>query len=68
MPTDWVEFYFSMSNFTEGGRYKFVDRNDKIFVARLLKYSNYHMQLKVDGEDGLTCTNIFCIKSIEIHF
>lgn len=69
IPSDWVEFYFKMSDFIEGRRYRFVDRNNKTFVAQLVSYTNYHIHLKVDDESNGTHTmEIFHIRSIENHF
>ena len=66
IPSDWVEFYFKMSDFIEGRRYRFVDKKDKTYVAELVSYANYHVHLKVDDEAGITSMVIFHIKSI--HF
>ncbi len=65
IPRDWVEFYFKMSDLIEGRRYRFVDRNDKTYVAELVSYANYHVRLKVDDEAGITSMEIFHIKSIQ---
>jgi hypothetical protein len=66
IPSDWVEFYFKMSDFIEGRRYRFVDKNDKTYVAELVSYANYHVHLKVDDEAGITSMAIFHMRSI--HF
>jgi hypothetical protein len=66
IPSDWVEFYFKMSDFIEGRRYRFVDKNDKTYVAELVSYANYHVHLKVDDEAGITSMVIFHMRSI--HF
>ena len=54
IPSDWVKFYFKMSDLIEGKRYRFVDKNDKTYVAELVSYANYHVRLKVDDEAGIT--------------
>jgi len=66
IPSDWVEFYFKMSDLIEGRRYRFVDKNDKTYVAELVSYANYHVHLKVDNEPGITSMEIFHMRSI--HF
>jgi len=66
IPSDWVEFYFKMSDLIEGRRYRFVDKNDKTYVAELVSYANYHVHLKVDNEPGITSMVIFHMRSI--HF
>ena len=69
IPSDWVEFYFKMSDLIEGRRYRFVDKNDKTYVAELVSYANYHLHLKVDDEAGITSMEIFHMRSIHfIHF
>lgn len=67
IPRDWVEFYFKMSDLIEGRRYRFIDRCDKTFVAKLVSYANYQIHLEVDDESGTHSMEIFYIKSIEIH-
>ena len=66
IPSDWVKFYFKMSDLIEGKRYRFVDKNDKTYVAELVSYANYHLHLKVDNEAGITSMEIFHMRSI--HF
>jgi hypothetical protein len=66
IPSDWVKFYFKMSDLIEGRRYRFVDKNDKTYVAELVSYANYHVHLKVDDEAGITSMEIFHMRSI--HF
>ena len=66
IPSDWVEFYFKISDLIEGRRYRFVDRCDKTYVAELVSYANYHLHLKVDDEAGITSMEIFHMRSI--HF
>jgi hypothetical protein len=66
IPSDWVKFYFKMSDLIEGKRYRFVDKNDKTYVAELVSYANYHVRLKVDNEPGITSMEIFHMRSI--HF
>ena len=66
IPSDWVKFYFKMSDLIEGKRYRFVDKNDKTYVAELVSYANYHVRLKVDDEPGITSMEIFHMRSI--HF
>jgi hypothetical protein len=69
IPSDWVKFYFKMSDFIEGKRYRFLDKNDKTYVAELVSYANYHVHLKVDNEPGITSMEIFHMRSIHfIHF
>ena len=69
IPSDWVEFYFKMSDLIEGRRYRFVDKNDKTYVAELVSYANYHVRFKVDDEAGITSMEIFHMRSIHfIHF
>jgi hypothetical protein len=69
IPSDWVKFYFKMSDLIEGKRYRFVDKNDKTYVAELVSYANYHVRLKVDDEAGITSMEIFHMRSIHfIHF
>jgi hypothetical protein len=69
IPSDWVKFYFKMSDLIEGKRYRFVDKNDKTYVAELVSYANYHVRLKVDNEPGITSMEIFHMRSIHfIHF
>ena len=69
IPSDWVEFYFKMSDLIEGRRYRFVDKSDKTYVTELVSYANYHLHLKVDDESGITCMEIFHMRSINfIHF
>jgi len=69
IPSDWVKFYFKMSDLIEGKRYRFVDKNDKTYVAELVSYANYHLRLKVDNEAGITSMEIFHMRSIHfIHF
>jgi hypothetical protein len=66
IPSDWVKFYFKMSDLIEGRRYRFVDRNDKTYVAELVSYANYHVRLKVDDEAGITSMEIFHMRSIKM--
>lgn len=66
IPSDWVEFYFKMSDLIEGRRYRFVDKSDKTYVAKLVSYTNYHIHLEVDDESGITSMEIFHMRSI--HF
>jgi hypothetical protein len=66
IPSDFVKFYFKMSDFIEGRRYRFVDKNDKTYVAELVSYANYHVRLKVDDEAGITSMEIFHMRSIKI--
>ena len=69
IPSDWVKFYFKMSDLIEGKRYRFVDKNNKTYVAELVSYANYHVRLKVDDEAGITSMEIFHMRSIHfIHF
>ena len=69
IPSDFVKFYFKMSDLIEGKRYRFVDKNDKTYVAELVSYANYHVRLKVDDEPGITSMEIFHMRSIHfIHF
>jgi hypothetical protein len=69
IPSDWVKFYFKMSDLIEGKRYRFVDKNDKTYIAELVSYANYHVRLKVDDEAGITSMEIFHMRSIHfIHF
>jgi hypothetical protein len=69
IPSDFVKFYFKMSDLIEGKRYRFVDKNDKTYVAELVSYANYHVHLKVDNEAGITSMVIFHMRSIHfIHF
>jgi hypothetical protein len=69
-----IVFYFDMSDFIEGRRYRFVDRYrmslDDCFhsyFGEIVSIDEYEFCIKVDGEDGLTCTSIFMMNSI-IHF
>jgi hypothetical protein len=66
IPSDWVKFYFKMSDLIEGRRYRFVDKNDKTYVAELVSYANYHVRLKVDDEAGITSMEIFHMRSIKM--
>ena len=69
IPSDFVKFYFKMSDLIEGKRYRFVDKNDKTYVAELVSYANYHVHLKVVDEPGITSMEIFHMRSIHfIHF
>lgn len=69
IPRVWVEFYFKMSDLIEGRRYRFVDKNDNTYVAELVSYANYHLDIKVDDEAGITSMVIFHMRSIHfIHF
>ena len=69
IPSDWVEFYFKISDLIEGRRYRFVDKSDKTYVAELVSYANYHVRFKVDDEAGITSMEIFHMRSIHfIHF
>ena len=69
IPSDYVKFYFKMSDLIEGKRYRFVDKNDKTYVAELVSYANYHVHLKIDDEADITSMEIFHMRSIHfIHF
>lgn len=71
---DTIMFYFDMLDVVEGRRYRFVERYRRSlddfynsYFGEIVKiYDEYHFKIKVDGEDGLTCTNIFMMNSIEL--
>jgi len=71
-----IVFYFDMLDFVQGRRYRFVDcyrrsLDDCLhsYFGEIVSIDDYEFCIKVDGEDGLTCTSIFMMNSIHvIHF
>lgn len=68
MPRDWVSFYFNLSEFVVGNRYKFIGIDGKTFEGNLHSFSNYHLRLtNCDSQhpNAITTMTIFCLKNIE---
>lgn len=68
---DSIVFYFDMLDFVQGRRYRFVDRYRRSlddcfhsYFGEIVSIDEYHFCIKVDGEDGITCTSIFMMNSI----
>lgn len=67
MPRDWVAFYFNLSEFVVGNRYRFIGIDGETFEGNLHSFSNYHLILTncSNHHDGVTTMTIFCVKNIE---
>jgi hypothetical protein len=66
-----IVFYFDMSDFVQGRRYRFVDCYRRSlddcfhsYFGEIVSIDEYEFCIKVDGEDGLTCSSIFMMNSI----
>jgi len=69
MPTEWIVFYFKLSDLREGIRYRFIDINNTTFDANFLSFSNYHLRLNhynFESPNATHTTPIFFIKNIEL--